>query len=165
MEYASGGELFERICNAGRFSEDEVLNLLTLCVAIFCISWKKVKGLIFCYWWCIRQGFSSSNSFQGSATVMLWYLIRLFLRSFLETREQISEFCLGFLYSKYVIATWNWRTRCSMEARLLAWKFVILGILRYITYDCFHFLRFQHLFFLLLSFFYWHMASTLVGQK
>ncbi|KAF9684271.1 hypothetical protein SADUNF_Sadunf04G0100700 [Salix dunnii] len=27
MEYASGGELFERICNAGRFSEDEVLTL------------------------------------------------------------------------------------------------------------------------------------------
>lgn len=25
MEYASGGELFERICNAGRFNEDEVL--------------------------------------------------------------------------------------------------------------------------------------------
>jgi serine/threonine-protein kinase SRK2 len=25
MEYASGGELFERICIAGRFSEDEVL--------------------------------------------------------------------------------------------------------------------------------------------
>jgi len=25
MEFASGGELFERICNAGRFSEDEVL--------------------------------------------------------------------------------------------------------------------------------------------
>lgn len=25
MEYAAGGELFERICNAGRFSEDEVL--------------------------------------------------------------------------------------------------------------------------------------------
>jgi len=25
MEYASGGELFERICNAGRFSEDEVI--------------------------------------------------------------------------------------------------------------------------------------------
>lgn len=28
MEYAAGGELFERICNAGRFSEDEVLLLL-----------------------------------------------------------------------------------------------------------------------------------------
>ncbi|KAG6779464.1 hypothetical protein POTOM_015846 [Populus tomentosa] len=27
MEYASGGELFERICNSGRFSEDEVLTL------------------------------------------------------------------------------------------------------------------------------------------
>lgn len=25
MEYAAGGELFERICSAGRFSEDEVL--------------------------------------------------------------------------------------------------------------------------------------------
>jgi hypothetical protein len=29
MEYASGGELFERICNAGRFSEDEVDNMCT----------------------------------------------------------------------------------------------------------------------------------------
>jgi hypothetical protein len=27
MEYAAGGELFERICNAGRFSEDEVVTL------------------------------------------------------------------------------------------------------------------------------------------
>jgi len=27
MEYAAGGELFERICNAGRFSEDEVKSL------------------------------------------------------------------------------------------------------------------------------------------
>jgi len=25
MEYAAGGELFERICSAGRFSEDEVI--------------------------------------------------------------------------------------------------------------------------------------------
>lgn len=29
MEYAAEGELFERICNAGRFSEDEVV-LLTV---------------------------------------------------------------------------------------------------------------------------------------
>ena len=28
MEYAAGGELFERICSAGRFSEDEVFRLL-----------------------------------------------------------------------------------------------------------------------------------------
>ena len=27
MEYAAGGELFERICKAGRFSEDEVDHL------------------------------------------------------------------------------------------------------------------------------------------
>ena len=25
MEYAAGGELFARICSAGRFSEDEVI--------------------------------------------------------------------------------------------------------------------------------------------
>ena len=30
MEYAAGGELFERICNAGRFSEDEVTTSHTL---------------------------------------------------------------------------------------------------------------------------------------
>ncbi|KAL2893730.1 Serine/threonine-protein kinase SAPK2 [Bienertia sinuspersici] len=29
MEYASGGELFERICNNGRFREDEVINHLS----------------------------------------------------------------------------------------------------------------------------------------
>lgn len=28
MEYAAGGELFERICNAGRFSEDEVIGTI-----------------------------------------------------------------------------------------------------------------------------------------
>lgn len=27
MEYAAGGELFETICNAGRFSEDEVIRI------------------------------------------------------------------------------------------------------------------------------------------
>lgn len=31
MEYAAGGEFFERICNAGRFSEDEVLAELFIC--------------------------------------------------------------------------------------------------------------------------------------
>jgi hypothetical protein len=37
MEYAAGGELFERICSAGRFSEDEVVyyyNLIcNICLA------------------------------------------------------------------------------------------------------------------------------------
>jgi serine/threonine-protein kinase SRK2 len=27
MEYAAGGEIFERICNVGRFGEDEVKNI------------------------------------------------------------------------------------------------------------------------------------------
>jgi len=31
LEYAAGGELFERICNAGRLSEDEVDHLV-VCV-------------------------------------------------------------------------------------------------------------------------------------
>lgn len=36
MEYASGGELFQRICNAGRFSEDEVsLSLLLANLALY----------------------------------------------------------------------------------------------------------------------------------
>jgi hypothetical protein len=30
LEYAAGGELFERICTAGRFSEDEVIKLAWL---------------------------------------------------------------------------------------------------------------------------------------
>lgn len=33
MEYAAGGELFERICSAGRFSEDEV-NMQIRCPVI-----------------------------------------------------------------------------------------------------------------------------------
>ena len=37
MEYASGGELFERICNAGRFSEDEVCPLTTAFSVSVCI--------------------------------------------------------------------------------------------------------------------------------
>lgn len=38
MEYAAGGELFERICNAGRFSEDEVVNLYP--VSFCSIYWR-----------------------------------------------------------------------------------------------------------------------------
>ncbi|TYK27335.1 serine/threonine-protein kinase SRK2G-like isoform X1 [Cucumis melo var. makuwa] len=35
MEYAAGGELFERICKAGRFSEDEVSYLLSLSLVLY----------------------------------------------------------------------------------------------------------------------------------
>jgi hypothetical protein len=40
MEYAAGGELFERICNAGRFSEDEVSNSLFTYSSYFLYSFK-----------------------------------------------------------------------------------------------------------------------------
>lgn len=35
MEYASGGELYERICNAGRFSEDEVCILIYIFILLY----------------------------------------------------------------------------------------------------------------------------------
>ena len=38
MEYAAGGELFERICNAGRFSEDEVISIILSLLTFTIIS-------------------------------------------------------------------------------------------------------------------------------
>ncbi|KAE8720592.1 Serine/threonine-protein kinase SAPK2 [Hibiscus syriacus] len=35
MEYAAGGELFERICNAGRFSEDEIADVWSCGVTLY----------------------------------------------------------------------------------------------------------------------------------
>lgn len=53
MEYASGGELFERICNAGRFSEDEVripksfiLLLLVFVFHVASFTWAAGAGSI-----------------------------------------------------------------------------------------------------------------------
>ena len=45
MEYAAGGELFERICNAGRFSEDEVS--LSSVLASILVSSKDL--ILFCF--------------------------------------------------------------------------------------------------------------------
>jgi hypothetical protein len=73
MEYASGGELFERICNAGRFSEDEVL--------IIFHSWilnavpLLLRLTLVTIMLCCRHGFSSNNLYQELATVMQWYII------------------------------------------------------------------------------------------
>ncbi|PPS15427.1 hypothetical protein GOBAR_AA05150 [Gossypium barbadense] len=41
MEYATGGELFERICNAGRFSEDEV--------EVMFFFQQLITGVIYCH--------------------------------------------------------------------------------------------------------------------
>jgi serine/threonine protein kinase len=48
MEYASGGELFDRICNAGRFSEDEViLELPSIAIRwVFFLNSKKSPFLL-----------------------------------------------------------------------------------------------------------------------
>jgi hypothetical protein len=71
MEYAAGGELFERICNAGRFSEDEVDR----------IYYKRISHFthdMFYYWHLFiplhRQGSSSNNWFQELAIVTQWYI-------------------------------------------------------------------------------------------
>ena len=45
MEYAAGGELFERICNAGRFSEDEVCLLL-----FYYLAWMVKSKMRLMYW-------------------------------------------------------------------------------------------------------------------
>lgn len=68
MEYASGGELFERISNAGRFNEDEVFNLLV--VELFAYSSAKFVGLhnLFLH----RLASFSSSLYLESATVTPW---------------------------------------------------------------------------------------------
>lgn len=132
MEYASGGELFERICNAGRFSEDEVFvqALLFVCHYFYIFIYGEFTPTL-----CCRHVSSSSNLYQESATVMLWYVKNLY--EFLESeylylsRPLYSVFILVSTWSKYVTATWNWRTHYLMAAQHLGWKFVILDILRF----------------------------------
>lgn len=71
MEYAAGGELFERICKAGRFIEDEVLDsthwVFSFLVFVL-FPWFLDTGC-FC-----RLAFSFNSLYQGSAIVMQWYL-------------------------------------------------------------------------------------------
>ena len=77
MEYASGGELFERICNAGRFSEDEVLNARLLCsTLIYCTLFESRQEctifiILLCCWYRLASSFN--NLYLESATAMLWY--------------------------------------------------------------------------------------------
>lgn len=75
MEYASGGELFERICNAGRFSEDEVP--IQCIVFVTCSSHDFF--LMHIVFGC-RHASSSSSLYQEWATVMQWY-VKVFCNS------------------------------------------------------------------------------------
>lgn len=97
MEYAAGGELFERICNAGRFCEDEVYKLENTNIHLWkllCSSWiflldhytwvgtpfyfhfpvyiLHIMSIAFLFI-CDRQDFSFSNWYRESVTVILWY--------------------------------------------------------------------------------------------
>lgn len=84
-----------------------------------------------------RHASSSNNSYQESATAMRWYLklfsvfsviIPLSLKAGLVVKCDCVPLC-----SKYVTATWNWRTHYWTEAQLLGWRSVILGIPRYMV--------------------------------
>lgn len=76
MEYAAGGELFERICSAGRFGEDEVKhkeNMNHIYIFLRAYFSTKVQSIWFLFFICIRLGFSSSNLYQESVTAIPWY--------------------------------------------------------------------------------------------
>jgi serine/threonine protein kinase len=65
MEYAAGGELFERICNAGRFSEDEVFFFF------FLLLNKKMLNK-FDFLFIFRRGIFFSSLFLELVTATLW---------------------------------------------------------------------------------------------
>lgn len=60
MEYASGGELFERICNAGRFPEDEVCSILQLFLNLIALTSNSSVDFL-TYHIFVRHVSSSSN--------------------------------------------------------------------------------------------------------
>lgn len=72
MEYASGGELFERICNAGRFSEDEV-SLLDCCLTDVVMSFPNNLFLVLFFASPCRPASFSSNLYRVLAIVIQWY--------------------------------------------------------------------------------------------
>ena len=79
MEYASGGELFERICNAGRFNEDEVFPLELLFPPCQHYYFYNIHlHLLDC-----RLASFFNNWFQELAIVMLWYTLPYFVSAFL----------------------------------------------------------------------------------
>lgn len=78
MEYAAGGELFERICIAGRFSEDEVWFILALhnfdLLSISGPLWKEKKILLI--WLCCLKCDEERKRFYIIDVVTHLYLCR-----------------------------------------------------------------------------------------
>ncbi|RWW86460.1 hypothetical protein BHE74_00004764, partial [Ensete ventricosum] len=78
MEYAAGGELFERICHAGRFSEDEV-----------------PFSLLRCFFFGLKFLLSSAISHQS--------LSLTFQRSLLQARYFFQQLISGVSYCHYMV--------------------------------------------------------------
>lgn len=66
MEYAAGGELFERICNAGRFSEDEVDKLTSsLRISFFWFISCCLCFLSFCFFFTVQARYFFQQLISG----------------------------------------------------------------------------------------------------
>lgn len=131
MEYASGGELFDRISNAGRFNEDEVINL-----ALLWYMSGFQSAYLFGYVCHARPASFSSNLYLESVTAILWYQnVNCVSISIPQLRvacdSRISLKCqMFFFWSKYVTGTWNWKIHFWMAVKLPGWRYVILDIPR-----------------------------------
>ena len=102
MEYAAGGELFERICNAGQFSENEVL---IYCIHSFMLFVLLLQLSLMPIMMCFRHASSSNNLYLGLAAVMQWYkssahlvfgcrIVHLLPRRYSEKSDLNDSICL-----------------------------------------------------------------------
>lgn len=75
MEYAAGGELFGRICTAGRFSEDEVKQIY-ICNFSYCSMIDENDLVVLSNFIFVstnnRLASSSNSLYPVSATVIPW---------------------------------------------------------------------------------------------
>lgn len=159
MEYAAGGELFERICNAGRFSEDEVWFILALhnfdLLSISGPLWKEKKILLI-WLCCLKCGEERKRFYIIDCHIFVFVQARYFFQQLISgvsychsmvkitlkyQKDVLSDLlvnfshfcfiCFIFICSKYATEIWSWKTLCWMEAQHLAWKYVILVTQRF----------------------------------